>query len=195
VVAICSVAISLSAAIRPHFLVTDSTWRATEIVEVEETKTNAPGTFDVVNVWKGSLLPGQTVRVPGMAEWQEPSRKIVSNDSPRSSTPIRTNRLVLFLTRKVQGEPGSVHPTWIPATLWNTWQASFVWIEDEKVFAHEQGAFVMGQPASLHELPDSEVSFQASVVKLAEERDNFNRAVTIDDPGQRAEAISPFFHS
>jgi hypothetical protein len=131
-----------------------------------------------------------------MAEWQEPSRKIVVRDEPpSSSTPLRTNRLVLFLTRKMQPESGSPHPTWIPATLWNTWQASFVWIEAEKVFAHEQGSFVNGQPATLHELPDSEVSFQESIVKLAAERDNFNRAVTIDDPSQRAEAISLFFHS
>jgi hypothetical protein len=195
VVAICSVAISLSAALKAHFLVRDSAWRATEIVEVEETKTAGHGTFDVVNVWKGSLLPGETVRVPGMAEWQKPSRKIVVRDEPpSSSTPLRTSRLVLFLTRKMQVESGSAHPTWIPATLWNTWQASFVWIEGEKVFAHEQG-FVIGEPATLHELPDREVSFQERAVKFAAERDNFNRAVTIDNPGQRAKAISQFFHS
>jgi hypothetical protein len=196
VVAICSVAISLSAAIRPHFLVTDSAWRATEIVEVEETKATEPGTFDVVEVWKGTLLPGQTVRIPGMAEWQEPSRKIaVSDESSHSSTPLRTNRLVLFLTRKVQGESGSAHSTWIPATLWNTWQTSFAWIEGEKAFAYEQGVFVNGQPATLHELPENEVSFQESVLKFATERDDFNRAVTMNDRGQRAEEISQFFRS
>jgi hypothetical protein len=196
VVAICSLATSLSAAVKAHFLARDTAWRATDIVEVEETKTGGRGAFDVVTVWKGSLLPGQTVRVPGMAEWQEPSRKIVVRDESTSTpTALRTNRLVLFLSRKMPAEVGSAHSTWIPATLWNTWQASYVWIEGKKVFANEQGAFENGQPAALHELSDSEVSFQDSVLKLAAERDTFNRAVAIADPSQRAEAISLFFHS
>ena len=196
VVAVCSVAMSVSAAIKPHFLMRDCAWRAADIVEVEESSTHSRGTFDVINVSKGSLLPGQTVSMPGMAEWQESNQKtVISDGPPRFSTPLRTSRLVLFLTRKIQADSQFGHHTWIPASLWNTWQASFVWIEGQKVFAHEQGIFVNGQPATLHELPDDEASFQERVLKFAAERDEFNRSVAIDDSGQRAEAISQFFYS
>ena len=96
---VCSIGISVSAAIKPHFLGRDSAWRVTDIVEVEET--DIRGTFAVVNVWKGPLLSGQRVRIPGLAEWQDRKRKIVVRDDPPGpATPLRTARLVLFLTAK-----------------------------------------------------------------------------------------------
>jgi|SRR5215471_422186 len=128
---VCSIGIAASAAVKPHFLGRDSAWRATDIVEVEET--DIRGTFAVVNVWKGPLLSGQRVRIPGLAEWQDRNRKIVVRDDPLGpATPLRTTRLVLFLTRK-RSESESAETTWIPATLWNTWEASFVWLERENV--------------------------------------------------------------
>lgn len=191
---ICSLGISLSAAIKPHFLGRDSAWRANDIVEVEETAVR--GTFAVINVWKGSLLAGQSIRVPGLVEWQDPDRKIVVRDDPPGpSTPLRTTHLVLFLTCKMRSEFDSADPVWVPATLWNTWQASFVWIENEKVYAYEQGVFVNGQPATLHEQPDSKVSFQETILKFAAEREAFDHALKIDDPTRRAKAIAQFFGS
>jgi hypothetical protein len=50
-------------------------------------------------------------------------------------------------------------------------------------------------PAALHEQPGTKEAFQKTILKFAAERDDFDRALMINDPTQRAEAISQVFGS
>lgn len=180
-------------AIRPRFLARDVGWSSTDIVIANEKQ--APGTFEVVEPWKGMLRAGDRIFVPGMAEWQRPANRTITDESAKSTgMAVTTHRLLLFLVRENKQPVESKRTSWAPATFWKTWQTSFVWLQDGSAYGHEQGTFAMG-PSTLHEVARSEDELRGTIMGFAAERDEFDRALAIDSPDQRAYAVTNFLAS
>jgi hypothetical protein len=128
------------AGIRPSFFLDDCAWHATDIVLVEDT--TIPGVFRVIESWKGSLEPGNSVTVP---ELQPLNGAIEIAAYPKRFEGLRKGgsfeqipaqspgaRMVLFLKNN------RTNRRWQSADSFGGMRTSAVWIDDGQLYVFRQ---------------------------------------------------------
>jgi hypothetical protein len=128
------------AGIRPSFYLDGCAWHATDIVLVEVTTT--PSVFRVLESWKGSLGPGNSVTVPGLQPLHGaieipayPKRfEDLQKDGSFEQIPAQPPgaRMVLFL------EKGLPNGRWQSADIFGPMKTSAVWIDDGRLYSFRQ---------------------------------------------------------
>jgi hypothetical protein len=159
------------------------------------------GRLDVLEVWKGtSLKPGQSISVPELAAFEPQDRRLVYHArgyAEKDAGPpkyVTGSRMVLFL---IKPAPGS--EKWQPAIAGmpgREMDASVVWIEGGELFACIQfrtigrGADVV--PLALQGKQFTGPAFKGLVKDVVDTQTALRKATAIEDPAQRAKALSRF---
>ena len=192
------------AGIRPSFDLETCSWNASDIVVATEGK-KIDGVFRVLEIWKGNLNPGDTIKIPELASFVPESARVVSDPryqkekSPRLV--VTGDRMVLFLRRN-DGEPAqetsdrtvrsAASIQWQSAAFYDEFNVSVVWIDQGKSFAFVQ--VLNPGPSLLIDLGFSEDEVKNCALEITEIRKSLLQTVAIADPATRAVALEPFAH-
>ena len=184
------------AGIRPSFNLEDVSWQATHILVVTEGE-RIDGNVEVLESWKGGLTQGTVLRIPPLASYKDPSRRVVapwwwerieSQDQPSLS--VTGTRMVLFLREKEAGAAG--RNRWMGASSYGGMQVSVVWVEEDETYAFIQQ--VNPGDSLLTPLNKSEGELEEQVAQILKIRDDFDRALLLDSE-DRAEALGQLVRS
>ncbi len=137
------------AEIGPSFELGYSTWHASDIFIASEGAVY-DGTVTVTAVWDGDLSVGDSVFVPGLAEFtSEESRTLhpAWGSENKESRVISPEKLILFLRRKPIRTPRTDNSEethkedgveWYSASWFSSMQASLAWLEKDEIYAFTQ---------------------------------------------------------
>jgi hypothetical protein len=195
------------------FSVNSAAWQATNIVVVETTP--IPGTFGVLESWKGDLAVGSQVVLPGLIP---PPNAVPISGYPKKWIPGEGtsiveqipkqpvgSRLVLFLRRKEQVKGERTSAEWSGWTPWDdpdSMRISAVWIEDDTAYIFRQ-QWDTSEPLTLAVLPQegkftpgqSEKDLKAGVAKVLQLQKDMAAAVAGTAGRERALRLKPYVHS
>lgn len=193
-----------SAGIRPSFVLENCAWRATHIVVVTEGK-KVDGYLQVIESWKGDLEPGTTLNIPELAEFSEPSSRVVKPwPYETDSFPdgyLTGERMILFLidARQIPQRAAGEQPlsrssaqNWKPASSFKEMFASVVWLERGEAYAFIQR--MNPGPSLLSKLGATEDKMRGETLKIIGTQKSLAEAAAISDPASRAEALKAFVH-
>ena len=194
-------------AVRPSFSVDFSSWDATHIVVV--TPVSDDGKFQVLESWKGDLLPGATILVPEL----KPDAESKSVDecvneigahtfTGCTSVPIAFpgSKIVLYLgNTEKPGKPGE----WAASNFMGDMKASVAWIQGgdaygfsqfinpgPSVFAHLGYPLLVADGVKVERL--TETNLKEKTFNVLHLRQQVDAATAISDPKTRAEALKSF---
>jgi len=185
------------AGFRPSFWLEYCSWHATDVVLVQVSV--IPGTFRVVESWKGDLKAGNLVNVP---ELQSPTGAMEIGAYPKEfvdivkgglneQIPVQHvgSQMVLFL-KKAPEEPGD---HWKPADLFGEMKTSAVWIDGGQLYAFLQpmnpGPSVLAPwDMSLDKMKDRLREIRRTQLELM-------KATAIEDDAARAEGLKVYVRS
>jgi hypothetical protein len=187
-------------AVRPSFTADSEAWISTDIVLVSTAATDS--TFEVNEVWKGSLRPGARVVVPQLVPSvdalpvsrypidlpQDPASISVAEQIPRQPT---GSRLILFLKRNLSNLQEA---EWEPANLMHSMKASVVWIEGDQLCWFTQ---VFNPGASILQCRGSYSlqKLKERVAEVSRTQEQMQSVLEIPEPGKRAQLLKPYLHS
>ena len=181
----------LYAKIRPSFEEHDVAWNADEIVLAQAI--DAPGMFVVLEVWKGHFAVGQQIDLPEMKEFETRTARTLGcwwNEPECQRRELTTRQIVLFLKATAPDKPSTAVKYTGASGYYATMQPSFAWIEDGDVYAFVQ---VMNPgPSLLVPLSESESKLRSAISEDVALRKDFDEALAIRDPRERAEALARF---
>lgn len=179
----------------PSFELAHSAWHASDIFIASEGAVY-DGTVTVTAVWDGDLSAGETVFVPGLAEFtSEENRKFHTAWGERSKRPkiVSPQKLILFLRHEPIRLPGrdDTEETdeedgveWYTTSWFGSMQDSFAWLENNEVYAftqtHNPG------PSLLKSLWYNEKEMKERVDSILEVRKKLEAVGRIPNPETRA---------
>jgi hypothetical protein len=189
------------AGIRPSFSLEAASWKATDIVLVTEGD-KIDGNFTVLDSWKGNLLPGDSVSIPGMAVYAPESSRKVFDWSLSAKTPlVPESRMILFLKR---AKPGT---QWLPADggglLFtmpvedarpsdepnsSPWSFSTIWLNNGNVYEWVQ--VQNPGPSRFVQVGNGEASLEDRIVKICKTRDQLDAALKVSNGKARVSALA-----
>lgn len=190
------------------FCARDCAWNATHIVVATEDPV-IDGVLTVIESWKGDLDVGEGITIPELARFaSEDSREIDKNlREYDSSTPthITCQKMALFLKKKAPfseehtDEASNTQETdkkqWASASsIWDKMYICVAWIENDRIYAfqaqfHSSMLTAFYGPGLEHR---SEASLKKLVLEILKVREEFERAISLEDLAKRAEALAPF---
>jgi hypothetical protein len=200
------------AAVRPSFRLDYSSWHATDIVEV--TPLSDGGKFQVLESWKGDLVPGAPISVPELKPAAD-SRPIDECVKAGLSTPFGNTctsvpivspgtKLVLYLGDfEKPATPGK----WTPSDTMGDMKASVVWIDNGDAYSFVQifnpGGSVFVQAPYITKLSGgserverlTEASLKQNTLNVLNVQQQIDQAIAIQDLKARAEALTSFADS
>lgn len=200
------------AAFRPSFKLDYSSWHATDIVVV--TPVSDDGKFQVLESWKGGLLPGAPISVPDLKPAAD-SRPIDECAKEALAVPSRNwcesvpivspgTKLVLYLGDfEKPATPGK----WAPSDIIGDMKASAAWIYNGDAYAFVQimnpggSVFVPAQYFTRlrggNERVDrlTEASLKERTLNVLQLQQQIDEATAIPDLKARAEALRSFADS
>lgn len=204
----CAGSCRLIAAIRPSFWLDYSVWHATNILAVRATPRD--GDFEVYESWKGNVLPGEHVAVPGLkplshgvpiSSYPKPSSSFGDFTGPSLEIPRQPpgSVMILFLKRTkisvglpIKTEPSPPHD-WEPASSFDDLKTSAVWIEEGQVYGFRQ---VMNPgPSVLTALGKSVSKLRERVAEIIRIQRDVEDALTVQDGDARAIRLKRHVHS
>ena len=176
VLLLAGVHLQCSAAFRPTFRLDHSAWQATDVYLVSTTPED--GVFEVVESWKGDLLPGSSIWIPELVpmpgakpilagagvtfDWMaidfDEARRI-----PRQPT---GSRIILFLKRKAPDSKAG----WSASNDFEDYKTSAAWVVEGRVYGFRQ--VINPGPSVIVMLRESESQFKdrvAEVVRVQKE--------------------------
>jgi hypothetical protein len=103
---------------------------ATHVVVVSEGE-KIDGTVEVLESWLGGLRKGDTLQLPGLAEFAIPELRKILKRRDRGPTHVTGSRMVLFLRRQAE-EADSSKGAWVAAG--SEIGASVAWIEGGETY-------------------------------------------------------------
>ena len=196
------------AGIRPSFLPKVCSWRATDIVVVTEGQ-QIDGIFTVLETLKGDLKPGQTVKIPEMAEFKSAEARVISDPwyaSPQSRAKkyLIGDKLILFLRDSKKKQPWSDgdldEPENLPKTTVSRWQAanlmgdeikySAVWIEKKQLYCFIQ--MMNPGPSLLSKMGLNEEKLKQDVAEVISVQNGLATAIAIQDAERKSLSLEPF---
>ena len=181
----------------PSFDLWDVSWQATHILVVTEGE-RIDGNVEVLASWKGDLPEGTVLRIPYLAVYKDPSRRVTAPwwwertegpDQPPSSS-VTGSRMVLFL-RETKAD-GAERSRWMGASSTSGMNVSVVWIEKDESYAFIQQ--INPGDSLLTALKMSEDELKDHVAEILETRDEFERSLRLG-PEKRAQALGQLVHS
>jgi hypothetical protein len=207
ILAACS---AIVAGIRPSFLSEACSWRATDIVVVTEGK-EIDGVFTVLESLKGDLKPGQTIRIPEMAEFKSAEARVIADSwfPPKEASPrkyITGQTMILFLIDSQKprlrddqnnndggGESTRSTSRWRSANpMGDEVKYSSAWIEAGEVYCFIQ---LMNPGPSLLTKGGKESELRSQITEVIGVQTSLNNARASIDPAKRAENLKPFVQS
>lgn len=218
VISLCA---QMLAGIRPSFNLNYSAWDATHIVLVRPA--TSPGMFEVVESWKGDLLPGEHVVVPELKppsdaipisvyrQTHDDGTLIYSSESKATKIPANSPelRMVLFLKFKSDEKtPGQtrIDPAlrqWKSADAFSdAMNASVLWIDSGEIYAFKQ--IMNPGPSVLVKLADysgsryrmfSEDGVKERTTEVIKIQNELTEIVRVEDQSLRAERLKPYVRS
>jgi len=196
------------AGIRPSFLPEVCSWRATDIVVVTEGQ-QIDGVFTVLETLKGDLKPGQTVRIPEMAEFKSAEARVVGEPwyAPAQSGAKKYligDKLILFLRDSKKPQPWLAEdldePESRPKTTASRWQAanlmgeeikySAVWIEKNQLYCFIQ--LMNPGPSLLSKMGATEEKLKQGVAEVISVQNGLGVAIAIQDVERKSLSLEPF---
>jgi hypothetical protein len=182
------------ARVEPPFSLNHCAWNATHIVVASEGGT-IDGVFTVLESWYGDLEPGEFISIPYLAiftvkDWRRIcTRRLERN--PDIPTHVTCDRMVMFLKKEKNETQGTEETRWVGAAHY-PW-ISVAWIEQGEAYA-----FPWGNPpgeVSLEPLGLSENDLKNRVHEVIKTREELQKALSLPNPAQRAQALQPFTDS
>jgi surface antigen-like variable number repeat protein len=198
--------ISVSAGIRPSFILEGSAWRATDIVVVTEDK-QIDGVFKILETWKGDLKPGETITIPEMEEFKSKEARLIHSwdwvqQKADPAEYVTCERMILFLrdAQKIpEGEDEDDRSAGVEKST-SRWQSanpmgdevkySTVWIENGKLHWFVQ--IINPGPSLLVPVKTTEAELKSEVSHVLNTQNNLNAALAVPDLKTRAEGLEPF---
>lgn len=198
--------------IRPSFMLDYSSWHATNIVVV--TPLGQDGIFQVLESWKGDLLPGTVLSVPELAP--EPTAVSIDRYPEQPSYEISTKVPVTYPGSKIvlylKGDTITASSTgkarhWAPSNPLDNMKASAAWIRDGlaygfvQIFNPGESVFVRLQyvtelnASGMRMVLLTESSLKERTFDVLRLHQQMDAAVTIQDRAARAEALKSFADS
>ena len=206
---------SANAALRPTFFLDWATWKATDIVIVDEGDT-IDGKLTVIKSLQGSLKKGDVIVAPKLKKFHDKSWRTTGRSLRRGIIKLRYNqntkpetmtgrRMLVFLqypTKSttphilkysdritVEGRTGQF---WIPASCGST-EASTVWLEKGKAYSFCQ--IENPGPSVLIKLRLNEKDMLTRIRKLVAGQDDLNRIDKMKNKSVAAKQAAAYINS
>src|SRR6266478_2770569 len=199
-----------NAGIRPSFSSESCSWRATDIVVVTEGK-EIDGVFTILESLKGDLKPGQTIKIPEMAEFKSAEARVIADSwfPPKEAGPrkyVTGQTMILFLIDSQKPRPrddqdndnseGEATPStsrWRSANpMGDDVKYSSAWIEAGEAYCFIQ---LMNPGPSLLTKGGKESELRNHITEVIGVQTSLNSARATIDPAKRAENLKPFVQS
>jgi hypothetical protein len=185
------------AGFRPSFWLEYCSWHATDVVLVQVSV--MPGTFRVMESWKGDLKAGNLVNVP---ELQPPTGAMEIGAYPNEFAdvvkgglnehlPVQRvgSQMVLFL-KKAPAEPDD---HWKPADLFGEMKTSAVWTDGGHLYAFRQP--MNPGPSVLAPWDMSLDKMKGRVREIRRTQRELVKVIAIEDDAARAEGLKVYVRS
>jgi hypothetical protein len=170
------------------------------------------GIFTVLETLKGDLKPGETIKIPEMAEFKSAEARVVSDSwfarqKSKTKKYLTGDKLILFLRDSKKPQPwsdeDSDEPESRPKTTASRWQAantmgeeikySVVWIEKDQLYCFIQ---VMNPGESvLTNLGMTAEKLKQEVTEVMSVQNGLGVAIAIQDSERKSLSLEPFLHS